>query len=847
MVTFEPVPTANAGPDQTVCADVPTVTMLGYSVGGGATAGAWSGGAGTWVGDVYTPTAGEIATGSVELAYCTTDAAPCADVCDYMTVTFKVLPTAYAGLDQLVCADVTTVTMAGYNVGGGATAGAWSGGAGTWAGDVYTPTAGEIAAGSIVLTYCTTDAAPCADVCDNMTININKNPVVDAGVDATICIYTTFTTNATVSNASAILWYSPSTQLPNGGVFVPDNELVSVYTPSAAEYAAGSVELYLVADPISPCTLQALDSLLLTFDPLPTAYAGDDATICEGQTYTLAGVATNHSSVLWSGGTGTFNDATLPNATYTPGAADITAGFVSLSLKAFGAGACNLGFATDTTKLTIVQKPVITLAAERELNCDDLIEVDFRMKWDSVRLESTVVNEASVQWSTSGDGYFVNPNIEDAVYMIGVNDAWNYNGITLTLTAFGPGNCGTVSVSSSILLKIPTQIIPIESLDWRGISSYVDKSAVSVPTVMAPVFDPLVIMINRDGEYYWPDGNGQPNQLEDWLPIGYKAKFNSTGCLPIYGDTVTDQTFTTGGRFSFMPVLTNVVTPIADLIGADTTKIELIYDWVLKKVWRSASINDIDFLYFYPGNAYLLVAKAPYEQFTVTYPDFISDYTVLPKANEPVDFGPNTTPWNDVVSTSDVHFIMFEDAATSHLQSGDVIAAFDQNGNCVGMETFNSADRFYKLVANGDDVLTSEVDGYEVGEAMNFKLYRQSTEEIFDVAFTYDPNSPNYDGNFAIYGVSTVVGMTMNITSINDVTNNNVQVYPNPAREVINIVSDLNVKNITMINYVGQTVYNQNVSGNNFQINVSDFGTGMYMVRIETIEGTIITKRIAVK
>jgi hypothetical protein len=42
-------------------------------------------------------------------------------------------------------------------------------------------------------------------------------------------------------------------------------------------------------------------------------------------------------------------------------------------------------------------------------------------------------------------------------------------------------------------------------------------------------------------------------------------------------------------------------------------------------------------------------------------------------------------------------------------------------------------------------------------------------------------------------------------------------------------------------------VYNQNVSGNNFQINVSDLGTGMYVVRIETAEGSIITRRITVK
>jgi hypothetical protein len=90
--------------------------------------------------------------------------------------------------------------------------------------------------------------------------------------------------------------------------------------------------------------------------------------------------------------------------------------------------------------------------------------------------------------------------------------------------------------------------------------------------------------------------------------------------------------------------------------------------------------------------------------------------------------------------------------------------------------------------------------------------------------------------------------MTMSITSINDVNfSDNVQVFPNPAKNVINVVSDLNVKSITLVNYVGQTVYNQIVNGNRFQINVSDYVSGMYFVRIETTQGTIITKRITVE
>ncbi|MCX6234485.1 MAG: DUF2341 domain-containing protein, partial [Bacteroidetes bacterium] len=86
-----------------------------------------------------------------------------ATVTGSVEVTVNELPTIEAGPDQTVCEDVTDVTMAGYDY-DGATGADWSGGAGTWADDVYTPAAADIAAGSVVLTYTTNTAAPCGEV-----------------------------------------------------------------------------------------------------------------------------------------------------------------------------------------------------------------------------------------------------------------------------------------------------------------------------------------------------------------------------------------------------------------------------------------------------------------------------------------------------------------------------------------------------------------------------------------------------------------------------------------------------------------------------------------------------------
>ena len=95
------------------------------------------------------------------------------------------------------------------------------------------------------------------------------------------------------------------------------------------------------------------DEAALTIQADSTADAGADQSICETDTVQLAGAATNAASTLWTtGGDGTFDDAGLLNAVYTPGAGDIAAGMVSLTLTANAIGPCS-GSVQDTVDVAI--------------------------------------------------------------------------------------------------------------------------------------------------------------------------------------------------------------------------------------------------------------------------------------------------------------------------------------------------------------------------------------------------------------------------------------------------------------------------------------------------------------
>jgi hypothetical protein len=71
----------------------------------------------------------------------------------------------------------------------------------------------------------------------------------------------------------------------------------------------------------APACLQTSGaSVTVTVDPLPTANAGSDQTICQGSTVTLTGsVGGSATTGSWSGGTGSFSNPNNLTTTYTPG------------------------------------------------------------------------------------------------------------------------------------------------------------------------------------------------------------------------------------------------------------------------------------------------------------------------------------------------------------------------------------------------------------------------------------------------------------------------------------------------------------------------------------------------
>ena len=59
-------------------------------------------------------------------------------------------------------------------------------------------------------------------------------------------------------------------------------------------------------------------------------------------------------------------------------------------------------------------------------------------------------------------------------------------------------------------------------------------------------------------------------------------------------------------------------------------------------------------------------------------------------------------------------------------------------------------------------------------------------------------------------------------------------VYPNPANEIINILTPVKFSQVRLINSQGKVVYNYNTQGTNLHILTQGFEPGMYILQIYT-------------
>ena len=310
-ITFDIAPTtADAGPDQSICATTATLAANAPVSGTGL----WtivSGTGGSFADDtdpatVFTGTAGQIYT----LQWTITNS--CASSSDQVTIELEAAPTvANAGPDQTVCGPATLAANAPV-VG----TGQWtviSGTGGSFADDTNPATTFSGVGGSTYVLRWTITNGSCTATSDDVSItfDINTPTTADAGSDQAICnTSTTLAANTAVVGTGA--W---SVVSGTGGIFGDASSPTSTFTGTAGT----AYVLRWTISTTGTCT-PSTDDVTISFDVTPTvANAGADQTVC-ATIATLAGNVAAIGTGTWtiiSGTGGSFADDNDPVTVFT--------------------------------------------------------------------------------------------------------------------------------------------------------------------------------------------------------------------------------------------------------------------------------------------------------------------------------------------------------------------------------------------------------------------------------------------------------------------------------------------------------------------------------------------------
>lgn len=366
IVLLEKSPIVTAGPDVTQCANnVSPVTLNGYfnyclgATWAGGNGGSFSNTASTTT--TYTPSPADIAAGQVLITYSSTGSVfGCPNTVDSVYLFFTPAPVVNAGANISVCANTNTISLGG-SVSGGSTTGVWTtSGSGSFLPNntslpgTYSLSAADQAQSGFIIHLTSTNNGQCKTVSDSITVTITAAPVVNAGVNDTVCsnMGSIQLNGSVTAGATSGTWST----IGGAGSFGNVNVLTTTYTMGSADTTAGSVTIVLTS---TGGTCPAVsDTVVYTIEKAPAVFAGNDQNVCDNQPITLNGIITGFTNTgSWSTtGTGTFspNNSQL-NATYYPSATDVAAGTIKFILTSGNNAGCNPSI--DTMKVNFVPSP----------------------------------------------------------------------------------------------------------------------------------------------------------------------------------------------------------------------------------------------------------------------------------------------------------------------------------------------------------------------------------------------------------------------------------------------------------------------------------------------------------
>lgn len=151
----------------------------------------------------------------------------------------------------------------------------------------------------------------------------------------------------------------------------------------------------------------------------------------------------------------------------------------------------------------------------------------------------------------------------------------------------------------------------------------------------------------------------------------------------------------------------------------------------------------------------------------------------------------------------------------------------------------------YNVYRSADDVNYELIGSVPYVEGQTYYAYLDTPEVLgnyyYQVRTVYDDGCESWPALNA--DDNTLDYVYLGVDAVNE-SNGNVALFPNPTKGSVTIQAQ-GMNHITVVSVLGQVVYDANVAGDEYTLNMAQFNAGMYVVRVATENGVAV-KRVTV-
>ena len=201
---------------------------------------------------------------------------------------------------------------------------------------------------------------------------------------------------------------------------------------------------------------------------------------------------------------------------------------------------------------------------------------------------------------------------------------------------------------------------------------------------------------------------------------------------------------------------------------------------------------------------------------------------LVDKTSNVIDVTPGETYTIEIQGNTDGNF------------ENDIVAFIDWNQN----DILNDTDEIYEIGtifnSTGDDGVSVNMviavpDNAQLGQTRVriTKTFKDddSPAIINPCAIEFNPFG---QGNFPGFGQALDFSLNIETLSTVGFDASALSVYPIPAENMLNINYKSTVNTVKIFNLLGQEVYAKNIDANKYQLNVSSFKAGVYILKLYT-------------